>query len=633
MSQSHLTHKYRPQTFAEVAGQETIKAILSRAASTGRIAPAYMFSGTRGVGKTTIARIFAKAINCERGPAAEPCNECVHCRQIAAGAAVDVAEIDGASNTGVDDVRSLKEDVGFAPIDCRYKVFIIDEAHMLSKSAFNALLKTLEEPPAHVTFIMATTEPHKFPPTIISRCQHYTFQRLTQKELETHLVRVLDAESLGYEHEAVALLARRGAGSVRDSMSLLGQVLALGSDSLTSADVRTVLGLAGRDIMFRLMEAIHGRDCVAVSTILSEILDQGLDLGFFLRELTEVWRTLFLLAQAGERALPILDIPEEEARQWLTWVPRFSVAHIHACWQLTLEGQQRVRQSLEPALALELLLLNLAYLPELVGLEGAGQGGGTSMPPAGGAPSGGARPMGHGGVAPGRPASASASAAPARSTAHAPSVAAPDMAERSASPERPAMPERSMPQAAAPVREAATASVQAPAADVAPAAPQFSAPRPESAAPAPSRAYGASRGGNDSNFPPVPAGPKTWDSFIEYATACKEATGRSITGLLHVRASVGAGRLTLECANAFHCEQIKADSSFSFLQELVRAYFGPECVIDFRFQQKQRKNRQQIKDEVSRHPVVAGLMRDLDAQVVSAGPRTDRPHDEQFNRQ
>jgi DNA polymerase-3 subunit gamma/tau len=303
---------------------------------------------------------------------------------------VDVAEIDAASHTGVDNIRSLKEDVGFAPLECRYKVFIIDEAHMLSKQAFNALLKTLEEPPPRVTFILATTEPHKFPATILSRSQHYVFSRLTQKELEARLAWVMAKEGLEADPRALSLIARRGSGSVRDALSLLGQVLALGGGRLTEADVRSVLGLAGQDTYFSLMEALHARDCVAVSTLLRGILDQGLDLGFFLRELTASFRTMFLLSQAGEAAFPILDLSEEEARAWLDWAKRFDLTHIHACWQLTLEGQRRVKDSLEPALALELLLLNLAYLPQLLSLEEAsareGQGGGSAGGSGGGAP-------------------------------------------------------------------------------------------------------------------------------------------------------------------------------------------------------------------------------------------------------
>ncbi|MEW5772549.1 MAG: DNA polymerase III subunit gamma/tau [Thermodesulfobacteriota bacterium] len=431
MSASHLTLKYRPQCFADVAGQDTVRSILSRAAATDKVAPAYIFSGTRGVGKTTLARIFAKAVNCEKGPAPEPCNKCSRCRQITAGAAVDVAEIDAASHTGVDNIRSLKEDVGFAPLECRYKVFIIDEAHMLSKAAFNALLKTLEEPPPRVTFILATTEPHKFPATILSRSQHYVFSRLTQKELEARLAWVMEREGLEYDPRALSLVARRGSGSVRDALSLLGQVLALGGGRLTEADVRGVLGLAGQDTYFSLMEALQARDCVAVSTLLRDILDQGLDLGFFLRELTSSFRTMFLLSQAGEAAFPILDLSEEEARAWLDWARRFDLAHIHACWQLTLEGQRRVKDSLEPALALELLLLNLAYLPQLLSLEEASAPDGRA---AGGGSGGGSAPR----TAP-RPAPAAPAAPPARRAAPqaTPPAREPDPAPAAASPAGP----------------------------------------------------------------------------------------------------------------------------------------------------------------------------------------------------
>jgi DNA polymerase-3 subunit gamma/tau len=365
-----------------VAGQSVIKSILSRAALEDRIAPAYIFSGTRGVGKTTLARIFAKAVNCRRAPGAEPCNECDQCRAITLGSSVDVVEMDGASNTGVDDVRKLKEIVGYAPMEGRYKIFIIDEAHMLSKNAFNALLKTLEEPPPRVTFILATTEPHKFPATIISRCQHYVFKSLSEKELIAHLCAVLQSESVEYEETATRLIARRGAGSVRDSLSLLDQVLALGGGSLTENSVRNVLGLAGMEMQRAVLSAIRDGDCLRLSSLLGELLDQGLDMGFFLRELSGIWRDLFILKQSGAEALPVLDLPQTEADACLELCRGFSLPQIHACWQMTLEGQRRVRDSLEPASALELLLLNLAMLPRLLALENitAANGIGAQMP-------------------------------------------------------------------------------------------------------------------------------------------------------------------------------------------------------------------------------------------------------------
>lgn len=370
MNHANLTARYRPQTFSDLAGQDTVRAILSRAAAENKVAPAYLFSGTRGVGKTTVARIFAKALNCVHAPAAEPCNTCERCRQITIGTAVDVVEIDGASNRGIDDVRKLKEVVGYAPMEGRYRVFIIDEAHMLSRDAFNALLKTLEEPPANVTFVLATTEPHKFPATIISRCQHYVFKRLPEHGLEEHLTKILTREGAAFDEAAVRLIARRAAGSVRDAMSLLGQVLALGSESLTESDARTVLGLAGQELFFTLFRTLREGDGAALTSLVSEMLDSGLDLGFFLREMTLCWRNMFIIRQSGERALPILDIPARDAARWQEEAASFDLAHIHAAWQMTIDAQRRVLTSLEPALALELLLLNIAMLPRLLPLEG-----------------------------------------------------------------------------------------------------------------------------------------------------------------------------------------------------------------------------------------------------------------------
>ncbi|MBO4311704.1 MAG: DNA polymerase III subunit gamma/tau, partial [Desulfovibrionaceae bacterium] len=342
MNHASLASKYRPQTFAEVTGQETVKAILSRAAAENRVAPTYLLSGTRGVGKTTIARIFAKALNCEHAPAAEPCNQCRACRSITQGNFVDVVEIDGASNRGIDDARRLRESIGYAPMEGRYKVFIIDEAHMLTKESFNALLKTLEEPPPQVTFIMATTEPQKFPVTIISRCQHFVFSALPESELIRHLQNILQKENVSYEESAVRLIARRAAGSVRDGMSLLGQTLALGGETLTEASAREVLGLVGQELYGQILSAIQAQDCVRVATLTRELLRTGADLGFFLRELALMWRNLFLLRQAGNAALPLIDLSDDEKKPLSELAQKFELPAIHAAWQRTLEGQRQV---------------------------------------------------------------------------------------------------------------------------------------------------------------------------------------------------------------------------------------------------------------------------------------------------
>lgn len=366
MAKAGLTAKYRPQLFKDVVGQDFIKKILSRAAQQDKPANAYLFSGTRGVGKTTTARIMAKAINCLNGPDFEPCNDCTNCRQITKGIFSDVLEIDAASHTGVDNVRKLREDAVYFPMSGKYKVIIIDEAHMLSNAAFNALLKTLEEPPGHCIFIMATTAPEKFPPTVISRCQHYVFKMVPLDDLVGHLKYVLDAEKFEYDPEALTLMAKRGAGSVRDSMSILAQVMALGGEKLTPQAVREVLGLAGHDVYADFFEDILNKDLVNIHTRINSILGQGLDINFFLQEFASCWRNLFLLSQSGDKADKILLLPANELEFWKDLAEKIPAPRIHAAWQMVIEEQKSILKSNEPALAMELLFFNLAYLPELL---------------------------------------------------------------------------------------------------------------------------------------------------------------------------------------------------------------------------------------------------------------------------
>lgn len=366
MKRASLASRYRPQTFGEVIGQSLAASALSRAALEDRVAPAYLLSGTRGVGKTTIARIFAKALNCERGPAAEPCNVCRQCRQITAGSHVDVNEIDGASNTGVDDVRALRENIGFMPMEGRYKIFIVDEAHMLSKNAFNALLKTLEEPPPRATFIFATTEAHRFPATILSRCQRYVFRHLPEDVIFDHLKNILDKEKVAHDDGAVRLIARRAAGSARDGLSLLDQTLALCGDKLDEDAARRSLGLAGRDFFALLLEAVKNGDLAKILALSRELTASGVDIGFFTRELSTLLRDLFLHAQAGDAILSTLALPPDEEEFVKKARGSLSPAHLHAAWQMTLESQKSITQNPEPGVALELLLLNLALLPGLL---------------------------------------------------------------------------------------------------------------------------------------------------------------------------------------------------------------------------------------------------------------------------
>jgi DNA polymerase-3 subunit gamma/tau len=600
MSTVSLTAKYRPQRFADVAGQEAVKRILSRAAAEDRIAAAYLFSGTRGVGKTTLARVLAKALNCETAPTAEPCNVCSQCRQITAGVCPDVIEIDAATHGKVDDARRLKEDVGYAPLNSRYKVFIIDEAHMLTTAAFNALLKTLEEPPARVTFILATTEPHKFPATIISRCQHYLFKRLAQAELEAHLAGLLGREAVPFEHKAVSLIARRGAGSVRDSMSLLAQVLALGGAELTEADARNVLGLAGQDVFFGLIEAIRAEDGPGVVEVLRQVLDKGLDIGFFLRELASMWRNLFLLRQAGEKALAVVDLPAEEAGQWLNWAGRIEAAHIHACWQMTLEGQRRVQTSLEPALALELLLLNMAYLPRLLPLQNLAACAAPMAPGAAGS-----------GTGPGATAGPRPGPAPRPGGSRAQPLA-----------DQPAAYGQQRPVVAAP-RDLAQDTVQAP--SQLPVQTPLSAPRPPVTQASPPPSQPALADASPSPSAPaqtVPSGPKNWDGFKRFASKGGEIAGlKQARGVYHPEPA--PGEVVLSCANAFHRGQLSHPDKFRQLCALASEFFGQGVTVRVEEGAKEsdRMSPQDLKDYIDGRPEVRQAVTTFDAEIIERKPR------------
>jgi DNA polymerase-3 subunit gamma/tau len=653
MSAQSLTSKYRPQRFGDVAGQEAIKRILSRASAEDKIAPAYLFSGTRGVGKTTLARVLAKAVNCVTAPTAEPCNECSQCRQITAGVSPDVIEIDAATHGTVDEARRLKEDIGYAPLQSRYKVFIIDEAHMLSKAAFNALLKTLEEPPGRVTFILATTEPHKILPTIISRCQHYVFKRLVQPELEGHLTGLLDREGLLFEPAAVSLIARRGAGSVRDSMSLLAQVLAMGGETLREQDVRDVLGLAGQDVFYSFMRSFKDLDCLGVSELLRQVLDRGLDIGFFLRELASCWRNMFLLNQSGEKALATLELTEEEGRQWLEWADRFDARHIHACWQMTLDGQRRVMTSLEPALALELLLLNLAYVPKLLSLEALSAGGGSpsGRPAPGGVP----RPAhtGQGYAAQPRPAPAPGYGGPSGGTSPAYGVrqgsATPaygshqgvaSQAPSPVGPQRAQCGSSSEPQAGSsddappPWRGDEEVALDAQTVSVAVSTPPSRAGEDALGALSTSGASGAARqttsrgkdAGQDarpeSSSSRRPLGPPTWKGFRDYARS--ETAGNPLLKVAMPQLSgsfegdATGGILKITCKNEFQAGQIKdKNGNLALLQGLAEAYFACPVSLEFTVEAgKKQLSQQELRAKAEQATLFKEARESMGAYII-----------------
>ncbi len=360
-----LARKYRPQTFDEVIGQEHVVRTLKNALKQGRLAHAFLFSGIRGVGKTTIARILAKAINCEQGPTDNPCNRCDACLEITEGRAVDVQEIDAASNRGIDEIRELRENVKFRPARLRAKVYIIDEAHMLTREAFNALLKTLEEPPPHVHFVLATTEPHKIPVTILSRCQKYEFKRLPLARLVNHLKDVCAQEGVEMEEEALVLIAKEAEGSVRDALSLLDQ--AISSGVRTKDELLELFGLADRLLLEELARAILSRDLAAAFRLVNQAFEQGVDLVLLAQDLAEFFRHLLVIKAA--KGMVFLELPESELSTLRTLSLEAEKEELLLMFQVLLSGLSEIKKSPLPKLSFELTVAKACEVGKIVPLE------------------------------------------------------------------------------------------------------------------------------------------------------------------------------------------------------------------------------------------------------------------------
>ncbi|MGQ0696132.1 MAG: DNA polymerase III subunit gamma/tau [Nitrospiraceae bacterium] len=347
--------KYRPGTFDDVIGQSHVVQTLMNAVSTKRIAHAYLFSGTRGVGKTTVARILAKALNCEQGPTDHPCNTCVNCQEITQGTSVDVIEIDGASNTSVDDVREIRENVKFTPFRGQYRVYIIDEVHMLSNSAFNALLKTLEEPPVHMVFIFATTEIHKIPATILSRCQHYNFRRIARAEIIERLRHVAEQDQLTIEERSFKALARASEGSMRDALSLLDQAIAFGGKTINHADLEVLLGVVPQELVQGILRAIMAQDSPAALTVLANVLDQGHDLRAFCAELVEQLRNLLVAAvvPVATELRGLIEASEEDLKQLTVDAGTMTPEQLQDLLAIFTQAEDSLRLSAHPRFVME----------------------------------------------------------------------------------------------------------------------------------------------------------------------------------------------------------------------------------------------------------------------------------------
>ena len=382
MSYQALARKYRPQTFEDVVGQETAVRTLHNAIEGNRIHHAYLFSGVRGVGKTTTARILAKALNCVKGPTAEPDNTCTICREITEGIDVDVREIDAATYTGVDNVRELRDASQFQPARDRYRIFIIDEAHMLSTASWNALLKLIEEPPPHVIFMFATTEMNKVPTTILSRVQRFLLRKITLEDLITRLEQICKAEGIQAERAALEIVARRGEGSVRDAVSLLDQIIAFSGRSVTAIDVATILGLSDTTFFARLVGSIGDGDPAGILEALQEASDTGRDFKMLYRDLLAFVRNLLLLAGGANEAM--LSASPEDLVTMRAARERFSYTELLRIANLLLRDDETVNRAEHQRLAVEIALLKAATFPKLRSVEETIAGGGAAVAPASG---------------------------------------------------------------------------------------------------------------------------------------------------------------------------------------------------------------------------------------------------------
>ena len=362
-----LARKYRPVDFTTLVGQEAMVRTLRNAIASGRIAHAFMLTGVRGVGKTTTARIIARALNCvgadgTGGPTVDPCGVCEHCTAITEDRHVDVIEMDAASRTGIDDVRELIEGVRYRPVSARYKVYIIDEVHMLSEKAFNALLKTLEEPPPHVKFLFATTEIRKVPVTVLSRCQRFDLKRVPQEVLVAHFAKIAEAEKVEISPEALALLARAADGSVRDGLSMLDQAIAHGGGVVDANQIRDMLGLADRNGVLDLFEKSMRGDAAAVVAALGEMHDSGADPVVILQDLLELTHWVTRLKVAPEAGAGSAD---SERAQGLAMAQKLSMASLTRAWMLLMKGLQETLNAPSPARACEMALIRLCYVADL----------------------------------------------------------------------------------------------------------------------------------------------------------------------------------------------------------------------------------------------------------------------------
>ncbi len=367
MSYIVFARKWRPKDFDSVLGQEHVTTTLKNAIAQNRVAHAYIFSGPRGVGKTTTARIFAMALNCKVGPAKEPCGTCDSCKEISNGTNLDVIEIDGASNRGIDEVRALRENIKFAPTRGKYKVYIIDEVHMLTEEAFNALLKTLEEPPAHAIFIFATTRPYKVPSTILSRCQRFDFKRLTVNEITGKLKEIVKSEKLEIEEEALYTIARAAEGAMRDAESMLDQLVSFCGKKIDAESATAISGTVGHEVLFDFTEKVINKDTAGILKLVDGVIAGGKDIPQFVNSLVVHFRNI-LIARASDEPEVLIDLPKEMIGRLAVQAKSFSNETLLYILTVLMGAQDSVRRAISQRIPLELAAIRLTRRDDLVSL-------------------------------------------------------------------------------------------------------------------------------------------------------------------------------------------------------------------------------------------------------------------------
>jgi DNA polymerase-3 subunit gamma/tau len=369
MSYTVFALKWRPKNFDEIVGQGHIVTTLKSALEKNRLAHAYLFAGPRGVGKTSTARILAKALNCKDGPTVNPCHKCPACREISEGRSLDVIEIDGASNRGIDEVRTLRENVKFSPTQGKFKIYIIDEVHMLTTEAFNALLKTLEEPPEFVKFIFATTQAHKVIPTILSRCQRFDFRRIPVMEIIVQLERIVKEERINVDKEVLLCLAKSSDGSLRDAESVLDQLVSFSKEKISLKDVISILGIVEQEALFEITDKIIQKNALAALGLLNNIIDEGKDVSVFLANLVEHFRNL-MVAKVTRADSKLIDLPQELCERLLKQSEAFSLEEIFSAFNILVNTQEMAKRLDSLRIPLEISLVRLAHSKKGSDLKG-----------------------------------------------------------------------------------------------------------------------------------------------------------------------------------------------------------------------------------------------------------------------